>query len=155
LVEPSRTQSAIIRKYLEGHHVAAVGTGKEALEAVRRERPDVVLAALHLPDMGGGLLAEKVYDATKPAPPGLGLISSESESAETKALSKIGSAVLLKKPFTSEQLADALKVVTTRHTPPQGAAEFGRLSVLIVDDSAPARRHVRSVLAGLGISQFV
>src|SRR5262249_10880653 len=67
----------------------------------------------------------------------------------------IGSAVLLKKPFTSEQLADALKVVTTRHTPPQGAAEFGRLSVLIVDDSAPARRHVRSVLAGLGISQFV
>src|SRR5262245_23688104 len=85
LVEPSRTQPAIIRKYLEAQgvqNVPAVVTGQAALQAVRQERPDVVLSALHLSDMTGMQLAEQIHQEFKPAAPGFVLISSETESAE-------------------------------------------------------------------------
>jgi serine/threonine protein kinase/DNA-binding NarL/FixJ family response regulator len=156
LVEPSRTQSAIIRKYLQAQgvqHVTAVAAGQAALQAVRQERPDVVLGALYLSDMTGVQLAEKIHAEFKPAAPGFVLISSETEGAEAGSLSKCGKAVLLKKPFTPEQLVDALKVVAPGPSP--ASATLGRLRVLIVDDSAAARRHVRDVLTRLGLSQFV
>jgi serine/threonine protein kinase len=158
LVEPSRTQSAIIRKYLEAQkspQVATAVTGLEALQAVRRERPNVLLIAFHLSDMSGVQLAEQVYEECKPTSPAFVLISSEAESAETRSLSKCGSAILLKKPFTSEQLGDALKLVTARRPPRPESADFSKLNVLIVDDSAPARVHVRGVLTGLGIAKLV
>jgi serine/threonine protein kinase/DNA-binding NarL/FixJ family response regulator len=157
LVEPSRAQSAIIRKYLQARgvpHVTAVDTGQAALQAVRRERPDVVLSALHLSDMTGVQLAEQIHGEFKPAAPGFVLISSEAEGAEAGSLSKCGKAVHLKKPFTPEQLIDALKVVAPGQSP-LPASTLGKLRVLIVDDSAPARLHVRGVLTQLGLSQFV
>src|SRR5262245_42697033 len=158
LVEPSRTQSAIIRKYLQAQgvqHATPVDTGQAALQAVRRERPDVVLSALHLSDMTGVQLGEQIYGECKPAAPGFVLISSEAESAGAGSLSKCGKAVLLKKPFTPEQLVDALKVVAPGQSPPPATSALGKLRVLIVDDSAPARLHVRGVLTRLGLSQFV
>jgi serine/threonine protein kinase len=158
LVEPSRTQSVIIRKYLQDQgvqHVTTVAAGQPALQAVRQERPDVVLSALYLSDMTGVQLAEHIHGECKPAAPGFVLISSESESAEAGSLSKCGKAVLLKKPFTPEQLVDALKVVAPGQSPPPATSALGRLRVLIVDDSAAARLHVRDVLTRLGLSHFV
>jgi serine/threonine protein kinase len=167
LVEPSRTQSAIIRKYLQGQGVqdtVAVPTGSEALQAARTKRCDVILCALHLSDMTGLQLAERIRKENS-APPAFVLISSEAESKEVGSLSGFGKAVLLKKPFTASQLGEALRAVapgmTATHaqkTPPASlpAAEGrGAMRVLIVDDSAAARAHVRMVLAGLGLSQFV
>jgi two-component system chemotaxis response regulator CheY len=158
LVEPSRTQSTIIRKYLQSQgflHVTVVATGEAALQVVQRERPDAVLSAQHLSDMTGVQLAEQIYRTFKPGAPGFVLISSEAESAGAGSLSKCGKAVLLKKPFTPEQLADALKVVAPASSPPPANSSFGKLRVLIVDDSAPARLHIRGVLTRLGLSQFV
>ncbi|MFO0846509.1 MAG: response regulator [Gemmataceae bacterium] len=158
LIEPSRTQSAIIRKYLQAHgvqQVTGVPTGREAIQAVRRERPDVILSALHLSDMTGVQLAEQLHGELKPATPGFVLISSETECAEAGSLSECGKAVLLKKPFTPEQLVDALKVVAAGQSSPPPASALSKLRVLIVDDSAPARLHVRGVLTRLGLSQFV
>jgi serine/threonine protein kinase/DNA-binding NarL/FixJ family response regulator len=158
LVEPSRTQSAIIRKYLQSQgvqHVTAVATGQAALEAVRRERPEVVLSALHLSDMTGVQLAEQIHGEFKAAAPGFVLISSETESAEAGSLSKCGKAVHLKKPFTPAQLVEALQVVAPGQSPPPAIPALGKVRVLIVDDSAPARLHIRGVLTRLGLSQVV
>jgi CheY-like chemotaxis protein len=158
LVEPSRTQSAIIRKYLQAQgveQVTGVTTPHAALQAVRNGRPDVVLSALHLSDMTGVQLAEQIHGEFRPTAPGFVLISSEAESAEAGSLSNCSKAVLLKKPFTPEQLADALKVVAPGQPPPPAVSTLGHLRVLIVDDSTPARLHVRGVLARLGLSQFV
>ena len=88
--------------------------------------------------------------------PGFVLISSEADGSDAGSLSKCGKAVLLQKPFTPEQLGDALKVVST--VQPALLAALGaavKLRVLIVDDSAAARVHVQNVLKGLGFTQFV
>ena len=82
------------------------------------------------------------------------LISSESESSDAGSLSKCGHAVLVKKPFTPEQLLGALRVVSQRSQPATPSIDRGHLRVLIVDDSAAARLHVRSVLAGMGVAKF-
>jgi two-component system chemotaxis response regulator CheY len=181
LVEPSRTQSGIIRKYLQGQgvqHVVAVASGQEALKAVQSERPVAVISALHLPDMTGVQLGQQIRSQSTGAAPGFVLISSEAESSEAGTLSNCGKAVLLQKPFKPEKLVEALKVVT-----PPGAAmtaestdfrlqldaksqagslsprtsksTLGLLRVLIVDDSAAARLHIRGVLEDLGLVRFV
>jgi two-component system chemotaxis response regulator CheY len=157
LVEPSRTQSAIIRKYLQAQgvqHVLAVASGQEALTAVRTERPDAIVSALHLSDMTGVQLARQVREESKGAAPGFVLISTEAESAEAGTLSGCGQAVLLHKPFTSEQLIGALRTVSPMPPCPSSTPELGKLRVLIVDDSAAARLHARGVLQGLRLAQF-
>jgi CheY-like chemotaxis protein/tRNA A-37 threonylcarbamoyl transferase component Bud32 len=169
LVEPSRTQSGIIRKHLQAQRVqdiVAVSTAAEALRASRSERRDVVICALHLPDGTGVQLAEQIRAETQPASPAFVLISSEAEGGEVGSLSRLGKAVLLKKPFTAPQLGEALRLVsggpqTASQAAPATPSSLnagknrGRLRVLIVDDSAAARLQVRQVLTGLGLSQFV
>ena len=74
LVEPSRTQSGIIRKYLQGQGVKEIVTaasGKDALEAFRTARPDAIVSALHLPDMTGVQLAQQVREEAKASAPAL------------------------------------------------------------------------------------
>jgi serine/threonine protein kinase len=161
LVEPSRTQSGIIRKFLQAQGVQqihAVGSGREALHVLQSNSPGVILSAMHLSDMTGLELVKRIRKENNATAPGFILISSEAEGAEAGTLSGYGAAVLLHKPFTPEQLAEALRLVSdktlmtpvAKHAQPQG-----KVCVLIVDDSAPARRHIRTVLERMGVTQFV
>jgi CheY-like chemotaxis protein/tRNA A-37 threonylcarbamoyl transferase component Bud32 len=158
LVEPSRAQSAIIRKYLQGqaaHRVRAVASGQEALDAARADPPSAIVTALHLPDMTGVQLAERVRSSCTGPVPGFVLISSESELTTVGTLADFERAVLLLKPFTPEQLTGALGRVARNARSGVAAAHLARLHVLIVDDSAAARAHVKQVLHGLGLVRFV
>jgi serine/threonine protein kinase/DNA-binding response OmpR family regulator len=163
LVEPSRVQSGIIRRYLQGdgiNQVVAVASGKDALNALRTENPDAVICALHLPDMTGVQLAQQIRAENAAALPGFVLISSEADSAEAGSLSKYDKGVVLRKPFTPEKLAEALRVVADKPVADMSSAagakgRLGNLRVLIVDDSAPARMHIRGVLQGLDLAHFV
>jgi two-component system chemotaxis response regulator CheY len=155
LVEPSRAQSGIIRRYLQGQgveEIVAVASGKDALNAVRTQNPDAIICALHLSDMTGVELARQIRAERPGSVPGFVLISSEAESAEAGSLSKYGKGVVLQKPFTPEKLAEALRLVA--ETSASGPRDYGKLRVLIVDDSAPARLHIRNVLNSLGLAQF-
>jgi two-component system chemotaxis response regulator CheY len=102
-------------------------------------------------------LAQQIRGESKSAAPGFVLISSEAETSQVGSLSKCGQAVLLQKPFTPEKLFEALSLVSGQSGLESASEEKsgrGKLRVLIVDDSTPARLHIRSVLAGLGLSQF-
>jgi serine/threonine protein kinase len=158
LVEPSRTQSGIIRKYLQdsgARRVVAVSSGQDALRAAHTDLPDVIVSSLHLPDMTGLQLARQVRGENMQSAPGFVLISSEAEGADAGSLSDCGKAVLLQKPFAPEQLLEALRLVSRGPQPSRAGGRIRDLRVLIADDSVPARTHVRGVLVGLGLSQFV
>jgi serine/threonine protein kinase len=156
LVEPSRTQSAIIRQYLQTQgveKVVAVASGQQALEATRIERPDAIVSAMHLSDMTGVELAQQIQKAAQGVPPGFVLISSEAETSEAGSLSQCGKAVVLQKPFSPEKLTEALMLVSDLGSI-ASRERRDKFRVLIVDDSAPARLHVRNVLKELGFAQF-
>jgi two-component system chemotaxis response regulator CheY len=55
----------------------------------------------------------------------------------------------LHKPFTPQQLLETLRLVIGGP-----AAQLAAMRVLIVDDSTPARMHVRNVLQEIGLSKF-
>jgi CheY-like chemotaxis protein len=62
LVDSSQSIREVVTAMLEdyGAGVTAVGTADEALEALERERPDVLLSALAMPDKGGYWLIGQV-----------------------------------------------------------------------------------------------
>ncbi len=62
--------------------------------------------------MTGVELAQQVRAEANGPPPGFVLISSEAESSDAGSLSKCGKTVLVKKPFTPEQLVGALRLVS-------------------------------------------
>lgn len=163
IVEPSRVQASIMKGYLQEQSHAPIGaaaSGHDAIELVRKLRPQAVISALYLPDFDGLQLAERIRAEFKHESPGFVLITSEDAEADSTALRALNRVQLLHKPFTPEQLSDVVKQVTgasTMLTPALAPAKRNRseLRVLIVDDSATARVQVRTVLQGLGFSQFL
>jgi two-component system chemotaxis response regulator CheY len=109
--------------------------------------------------MTGVQLAQQVRDENKENAPGFVLITSEAERAEAGTLSKCGRAVLLQKPFTPQQLGDALKLVSDMNQSAtrvaRSSARPSKLRILIVDDSTSARAHIRHALTSAGLARFV
>lgn len=162
---------------------ATVPTAQSALAEVRKAVPNVIISAMHLKDMTGVQLARQVQAEKGSLAPGFVLISSESENADVGSLSSVTNTAILQKPFSVEQLVEVMNRVAPRSlqgpsavraadTPassrPETIADAGRatassvpsesrnlVKVLLADDSAAARSHVRSVLRGLGFTQVV
>jgi CheY-like chemotaxis protein len=161
LVEPSRSQAVIIRGYLQKlgfQDVATVPSGQKALETARALPPRVVISAMHLADMTGVQLAQRMRAEEQFRSTGLILITSQADAEEVHLPGGAGATVRLPKPFDQGQLARALAEATgTAPAPGRTAAPeaIDKLRVLVVDDSAAARVHVRSVLAGLGLRHIV
>jgi serine/threonine protein kinase len=149
LVEPSRTQQAIVRKYLQEigfADISAATSGQKALEIARAAPPAAVVSALYLADMTGVQLAQKMWAEQGLSSLGFVLITSQTDAEEAHLQGPPGKMIRLVKPFDADRLASALVSVTGDHSDSAG------LRVLVVDDSAAARAHVRGVLAGLGLN---
>ena len=170
VVEPSRVQGSIIKSYLQERSLSVVGivpNGNAAIEAVRSLQPRAVISAMHLADINGVELAQQIRAEIKINAPGFVLVTSEADDGESAALSKLNRVLLLPKPFTAEQMIQALNTVTGASMTLQAAASSGpshpvggkkdrsQLRVLIADDSGTARIHMRTVLQGLGFTQFL
>jgi two-component system chemotaxis response regulator CheY len=157
LVEPSRTQAAIIRNYLQTAgigNIVVVGSGNAALRLVREDRFDAIVSAMHLSDLTGVELAGLVRATGNADTPGFVLVSSEAESEEEGALFKHDRAILLRKPFTPDGLLNALNAVAGARPSSGVSSRRAKANVLIVDDSTAARVHARKVLEGLGFAEF-
>jgi serine/threonine-protein kinase len=149
LVEPSRTQSLIIKKYVQelgGKNIVTTTTGQDALKTIESSRPLTVISAMHLADMTGLELAQKLRAANHGS--GFILVTSGSQAGELSAAAQQAHVVMLPKPFDLAALRRALKAAHAGAAP-TGERRMPR--VLIVDDSVPARSHMRAVLADLGL----
>lgn len=174
IVEPSRAQATILRTYLQEHGLSLMGTvatGADAVNFIRATPPRVVVSALHLRDISGVQLADQIRSEIKVNAPGFILITSDSDDGDdTSGLSRLRRVETLRKPFTAEQLHDAINLVTgssmgsgasMTSMPPVGSTrplstkvDRSKLRVLLVDDSGAARIHERIILQALGFSQF-
>lgn len=114
LVEPSRTQAGIIRRYLQELgvvRVLAAESGQEALALAKRERAGAILCALHLSDMTGIQLAERLLADADCAKVGLVLATSESDMADIGSLPDSPRTTIMHKPFDPTRLSQALAKV--------------------------------------------
>lgn len=160
LVEPSGTQQRIIQDYLSelgAHEPNQVHTAGEALAAMRNRVPDLVISAMHLPDMTGTELIQKMRDDAATLDVAFILISSETSMRYLEPLRQAGVISILPKPFSRNQLRTSLLSTLDFLQPdPLELKQFvpDELRVLIVDDSFTSRRIMRQMLERMGIEQF-
>ncbi len=108
VVEDSRTQAQKIRLLLEDAGFAATlaGNGREAMSALRRALPDVVLTDLEMPEMNGLELVEAVR-RDFPAVPVILMTAQGSEEIAVEALQK-GAASYVPKRNLDDEILDTL-----------------------------------------------
>lgn len=160
LVEPSDIQRRIIADHLRHmgvHRIDTAAAGAAALANIRQAPPDLVISAMYLPDMTGTDLVQSMRaDAELELVPFM-LISSETSFASLDPVRQAGVVAILPKPFDPRDLRRALRSTVEWLSPTEagsGDVDMEELSVLVVDDSLTARRHIARVLEQLGIESI-
>jgi two-component system chemotaxis response regulator CheY len=161
LVEPSSVQARIIAAMLNRHGIRSIEQFESAgamFVRLRERPPALVISALYLPDMPGTQLVQRLRadPATEHTP--FILISSETRPHVLDPVRQSGVCGILPKPFTEAQLDTALRAtldyLDTDAAIDVDVADLEALRVLVVDDSASARRFIRRVFENLGVRNF-
>lgn len=119
----------LLRLMLEsaGHFVRETRDGRECLEAIGREMPDVALLDLSMPVLDGWqVLAELRRDERTRSLPCVAVTAFASERDRERALAA-GFDAFITKPFRSKDLLDAIAVLTS---PGRADADARRLALL-------------------------
>lgn len=160
LVEPSGTQHRIIEDYLTqlgAGQLQWTDGGRKALDQMRAHPPDLVISAMHLPDMTGTELVQQMRRDDSLLDTAFMLVSSETGIRYLEPLRQAGVIAILPKPFNLEQLSKSLLATLDYLQPDQlQLKQFSpdELHVLIVDDSFTSRRIIRQMLERMGVEQF-
>jgi CheY-like chemotaxis protein len=103
-----------------GYTVLEARTGEEALELIRRERPDLAVLDLRMPGMDGlqVMRALAADETVEPLP--LIMLSASAQQAEIEAGLSAGVAAYVAKPFTPQHLAGVVADVLAEHGPQGG-----------------------------------
>lgn len=160
LVEPSRSQSKIVIRQFEElgiHQYVKLQTGAEAFNAIIKDVPDLVISALHLEDMSGNDLVQKMRQNEKTIDTPFMLISTTTSFKELNPIKQAGASAVLPKPFNAIDLRRA--VVTTMDWENPDRIELENmnpenLEILLVDDSAMARKMIGRTLQKMGIGNI-
>ena len=160
LVEPSTTQQKIVANYLNNlgiHQITTVTSGQEALAVMDEYVPDLVISTLYLSDMTGTDLVHTMRKRDHVRDTAFMLISSETRFHYLDPIRQAGAIAILPKPFSLDDLRIALGT-TLEYLDPKslnlGAYDPENLHVLLVDDSAFARKHIRKTLKDMGLEIF-
>ena len=160
IVEPSATQRKIICQALQDAGVISifeVADGAAAIARIKAEIPDLVVSAFYLPDMTGADLILDLRRNEITAETAFILVSSETRFGALDPVRQAGAVAMLPKPFTSHELNLALNSTLALLGPEEVSFDnydTESLEILIVDDSRFARRHIKKVLATMGMRRF-
>jgi len=160
LVEPSPTQQRIVRQRLAELGIQdciVVEKGRDALAEMVRLQPDLVISALYLPDMTGTELVYAMREESSLRDTAFALVSSETRIRYLEPIRQAGAIAILPKPFTNEELKVAISTTIDFLEPDVirlDSYDTESVEVLIVDDSALSRKHIRRVLSSMGLERF-
>ena len=160
LVEPSTTQQKVIISYLNDlgiDNIDVANSGDEALTGMQRVLPDLIISAMHLPDITGADLLVKMRGQPELSELPFLLISSETHYRYLEPVRQAGAIAILPKPFEKSQLLSALKNTLNFIDPDALEVDVmptDEIRVLLVDDSQLARNHIRRVLNNMGVTNI-
>lgn len=160
LVEPSSAQHKIIKGYLRELGVTCVDwvqTGQQALEALARNKPDLLISAMYLEDTTGTELIQDIRagDTCRDVP--FMLISSETDYRYLEPIRQAGVIAILPKPFGKQQLEKSLYATLDYFDPERvqlQKIDYEDFKVLVVDDSETSRRHIKRLLHRMGLENI-
>jgi len=160
VIEPSKVQAKIIQNHFQDalvDHIQIAHSGAQALEILSNNLPDLVVSSLYLPDMTGTELVISMRNDERLEKLPFMLISSETSFEQLDPIRQAGVVAILPKPFILDDLKRALYNTLDFINPDVSEVDdldFNALQVLVVDDSALARKHIKRVLSNMGIHTF-
>ena len=149
--EPSIVEVVGLYLQREGYRVTVARDGQAALEAVRRERPDLIVLDLMLPKMDGLEITRRLRghgDVTIP----IRMLTAKREEMDRILGLELGADDYVVKPFSPMELVSRVKAVLRRVTAgqtmgDQRALTFGPLSVDPRNRSVTISGHERGLTA--------
>lgn len=161
LVEPSDTQSKIIKSLLLAEDVQTVDvvkTVEEAQMSLSMHGADMVVSAMYLTDGTGLDILKYIKNDEANASLPFMLVSSEDSLSKLDEFKQAGVAAILPKPFEpihlSRGLNASLQLINLEEID-LNLFDADDVRVLVVDDSRLARNHIRRVLEGMGLSKIL
>jgi twitching motility two-component system response regulator PilH len=113
VVEDNQVDRSRLEKLLgdAGYQVSTAGNGTEALAAVKRSKPDLVLMDINMPGMDGfaATRALKGEAATKEIP--VLLVTAKDQKADKAWGQMLGAQGYVTKPYTDEQLLSQVRAL--------------------------------------------
>jgi two-component system response regulator HydG len=123
---------------LDGHEVACVGSGRQALVELAARPWDVVVTDLRMPEVDG--LAVLAAARALPRPPEVILMTAYATAESAVAAMKAGAADYLIKPFAMDELRLRVKrLADQRSAEARSARLLARLTPDLVAESAPMK----------------
>jgi len=118
LVDDSRTMRLLVQRAIRqagfrGLVVGEAENGAQALEKLRSERPKVILSDWNMPEMSGIDFLIEVRASNNTVP--FGFITSEASAQIRDLAMNSGANFLITKPFTPEDVHDALSPILGRN----------------------------------------
>lgn len=115
IVDDSRAMRLIIMRQLrqigfEDSHLTEAACGRDALDAIVADPPDLVLADWNMPEMDGMELLEALNERHLAVP--FGFVTAEGTPEMRQVAERAGARFLVAKPFTAEDLEAAIAEVT-------------------------------------------
>jgi DNA-binding response OmpR family regulator len=113
VVEDEEAIASVVRAYLErdGYRVQWVGSGHECLDVVARERPDLVVLDIGLPDLDGFEVCRRIR--TRSQVPIIMLTARDDEVDRVAGL-EVGADDYVAKPFSARELVARVKAILRR-----------------------------------------
>ena len=93
----------------EGHRVSIARDGDAALEAIRRERPDLVLLDVMMPGKSGFEVCQAVRADENLARVKILMLSAKGRDTDLAKGSALGADAYMTKPFSTRELADKVR----------------------------------------------
>ncbi len=142
--EPNITDLVALALRYEGFSVEKAATGRAALSAVQKFKPDLVILDVMLPDVSGLDVMKRLSSEGRKVPV-IFLTARDSTEDKVHGLT-IGGDDYVTKPFSIEELVARVRVVLRRHGAP--GQESGRLQLadLELDDEAHEVRRAGRVI---------
>ena len=114
IVDDSKAMRLIVRRTLRqagfgDYEVEEATNGLEALAAIERERPQLVISDWNMPEMTGHQLLQEIRE--KKIPVKVGMVTTESTPQMRALAVDAGALFLIAKPFTPEQFQAVLQPI--------------------------------------------
>jgi len=94
-----------------GYEVVTATDGVGALATVERERPDVILLDIVMPEMDGIQVLDRIRAQARSASIPIILVTARSHDEDVLAGYKYGADYYITKPFTEEQLLHGIELI--------------------------------------------
>jgi DNA-binding response OmpR family regulator len=116
VVEDEASIASFVALYLKnaGYRVQSAGTGQEALDGIGRERPDLVVLDLMLPDMDGIEVCRRIRRSSDLP---ILMLTARDEDVDKIIGLEVGADDYLTKPFNPRELVARVKSILRRSVP--------------------------------------